>query len=59
MHFLEDKDKQFTFDYAYDPNSLQDQVFHDLGEPMINQALKGYNGRQIVKYIIILTYYNW
>ena len=41
---VEDKDKRFTFDYVYDADSIQQQVFLDLGEPLINQALKGYNG---------------
>lgn len=42
--FVEDKDKKFTFDYAYDAQSVQEQVFIDLGQPLINQALQGYNG---------------
>lgn len=37
-------DKMFTFDYAYDGDSTQVQVYRDLGLPIITQALDGFNG---------------
>jgi hypothetical protein len=38
------EDKIFTFDYAYDGDSSQIQVYQDLGQPIITQALDGFNG---------------
>src|SRR5690349_21086620 len=33
--------KQFTFDHCYFSDSTQQQVYKDLGEPIITQALEG------------------
>lgn len=38
------EDKTFTFDHVYDGNSTQVQVYQDLGRPVVNQALEGFNG---------------
>lgn len=36
-------DRDFTFDYCYDFDSSQEQVYIDIGEPIIKQALEGFN----------------
>jgi len=36
--------KSFTFDHCYDVDSTQEQVYSDLGGPIVMQALDGYNG---------------
>ena len=36
--------KLFTFDYSYGDESLQSQVYTDLGDPLISKAIDGYNG---------------
>jgi len=36
--------KLFTFDHAYDESSLQQEVYTDLGAPLVSRALDGYNG---------------
>lgn len=36
--------KDFTFDYCYDSDSTQLQVYKDLGLPIVNQAVDGFNG---------------
>lgn len=38
------EDKTFTFDYAFDGNSTQQKVYQDLGQPIVSQALDGFNG---------------
>lgn len=38
------EDKTFTFDYAYDGSSTQQQVYGELGRPIVSQALDGFNG---------------
>jgi hypothetical protein len=38
------EDKSFTFDNVYDGNTAQMVVYNDLGKPVINQALDGFNG---------------
>jgi outer membrane protein assembly factor BamE (lipoprotein component of BamABCDE complex) len=38
------EDKLFAFDHVYDGNSSQQQVYLDLGQPIITQALDGFNG---------------
>lgn len=38
------EDKTFTFDYAFDGNSTQQQVYNELGKPIVSQALDGFNG---------------
>jgi hypothetical protein len=38
------EDKMFTFDHAYDGTSTQQQVYSDLGKPIVSQALDGFNG---------------
>ncbi len=35
--------KDFTFDYAYGINSTQEQVYKDIGQPVVTQALDGFN----------------
>jgi hypothetical protein len=37
-------DRSFAFDYCYFEDSLQEQIYHDLGKPVVNQALEGFNG---------------
>ena len=39
------ENKEFTFDHAYQADCTQQQVYEDLGKPIIAQALEGYNGR--------------
>ncbi|RLN67197.1 hypothetical protein BBJ29_006239 [Phytophthora kernoviae] len=36
--------KQFTFDFAYYMESTQAQVYGDIAQPLVDQALQGYNG---------------
>ena len=36
--------KEFTFDHCYYMDSTQDQVYADLGSPVVVQALEGFNG---------------
>jgi len=36
--------KPFTFDYVFDLNSTQDEVFQPLGEDLLSSAFEGYNG---------------
>jgi hypothetical protein len=43
-HHGDDKQKKFTFDYCYFTDSTQDQVYQDLGIPLVQQALDGFNG---------------
>eukprot|EP01038_Epipyxis_sp_PR26KG_P015951 gene15951-21644_t len=38
------EDKDFTFDYCYDSSISQQDVYKDLGEPIVNQAMEGFNG---------------
>ena len=38
------ENKSFAFDYCYFVDSKQESVYKDLGEPIVNQALDGYNG---------------
>lgn len=38
------EEKTFTFDYVYGSDSTQIQVYKDLGDPIITQALDGFNG---------------
>jgi kinesin family protein 1/kinesin family protein 3/17 len=38
------EDKTFTFDFAYDGSCTQQQVYGDLGAPIVSQALDGFNG---------------
>lgn len=35
--------KDFTFDFCYGPDSEQNTVYLDLGQPMLQQALDGFN----------------
>ena len=35
--------KDFTFDHCYSDTSTQDQVFQDLGVPIVKNSLEGYN----------------
>ena len=41
----EDKqaEKEYTFDCCYSSESTQDQVYEDLGKPIVKNALEGYN----------------
>ena len=36
--------KDFSFDYCYYIDSRQEEVYRDLGEPMVVKALEGFNG---------------
>jgi hypothetical protein len=38
------EDKDFTFDHCYGSDSLQTKVYADLGQPIVLQALDGFNG---------------
>lgn len=38
------QEKDFTFDFCYFKDSTQEQVYSDLGRPMISQAMEGFNG---------------
>jgi hypothetical protein len=38
------EDKNFTFDYAYDGNCTQKEVYTDFGHSIVAQALDGFNG---------------
>lgn len=42
------EDKEFTFDHAYQEDCTQQQVYEDLGQPIVAQALEGYNGNNAV-----------
>ena len=35
--------KDYTFDFAYNSNSTQDEVYKDIGEPVVTQAMDGFN----------------
>jgi hypothetical protein len=37
-------EKDFTFDYCYFTESTQEEVYNDIGRPVISQALDGFNG---------------
>lgn len=36
--------KSFSYDFAYDSTSSQEGVHLDLGAPIVEKALQGYNG---------------
>jgi len=38
------KKTDFTFDHAYFMDSSQDQIYNDIGVPVLTKALEGYNG---------------
>jgi hypothetical protein len=38
------KQRNFTFDHVYDWDSTQEQVYAELGIPIVEKALSGYNG---------------
>lgn len=38
------EDQTFTFNFVYDGNVTQQQVYSDLGAPIVVQALDGFNG---------------
>lgn len=38
------EDKDFAFDHCYGVESTQQQVYADLGRPVVSQALDGFNG---------------
>ncbi|KAJ1418578.1 P-loop containing nucleoside triphosphate hydrolase protein [Ochromonadaceae sp. CCMP2298] len=38
------EDKDFTFDHCYFTDSQQTDVYRDLGSPIVQQALDGFNG---------------
>ena len=38
------KRRNFTFDHVYDWDSTQEQVYQELGIPIVEKALSGYNG---------------
>lgn len=37
------KKKSFTYDFTYDTDSTQEQVYNDIGEKVIDNSFKGYN----------------
>ncbi|ETV95801.1 hypothetical protein, variant 2 [Aphanomyces invadans] len=37
-------DKTFTFDFAFDTDSVQDHVYAAVAQPLVDQAFQGYNG---------------
>ena len=37
-------DKRFTFDYVFDQNRTQEEVYRKIGLPIVESVLKGYNG---------------
>jgi hypothetical protein len=37
------KDKPFTYDFVFSPETSQDQVFRDCALPLIDFLFKGYN----------------
>lgn len=37
------RDRQFEFDHVFDPSSSQEQVYEQLGAPLLKEALNGYN----------------
>ena len=41
----DDPPKKFTFDGAYDMNSNSQMIYEDVGFPLIESVLEGYNGR--------------
>ncbi len=43
MHPLQEE-KRFTFDYCYGEDSTQSTIFADLGVPILEKALGGFNG---------------
>lgn len=45
--------KAFTYDFAYDWMSTQEQVHLDLGAPIVEKALQGYNGEKTIDYITV------
>ena len=42
-HGNEKDSKDFTFDYSYGMESTQEQVYKDIGDPVVTQALDGFN----------------
>eukprot|EP01112_Ceratiomyxa_fruticulosa_P006218 TRINITY_DN17008_c0_g1_i1.p1 TRINITY_DN17008_c0_g1~~TRINITY_DN17008_c0_g1_i1.p1 ORF type:complete len:665 (+),score=165.94 TRINITY_DN17008_c0_g1_i1:1544-3538(+) len=42
--YADTKEYPFTFDHAYFWNCTQEQVYADLGVPLLEKALSGYNG---------------
>ena len=36
--------RDFTFDGVYGPESTQDDIFKECGEPIVDDVLRGYNG---------------
>lgn len=39
-----DETKQFTFDYTYGDDALQEEIYNDTGAPIVANVLEGYNG---------------
>lgn len=44
--------KAFTYDFAYDWTSTQEQVHLDLGAPIVEKALQGYNGEKTTPFTL-------
>ena len=36
--------KEFTFDRAFPPGCTQDEVYNEVGGPIVDAVMKGYNG---------------
>ena len=36
--------REFSFDYTYDDDSIQQTVYDNLGAPLLNKAFEGWNG---------------
>ena len=39
------EDNSFTFDRVFQPSSTQEDVFEEIGKPLIQTVFEGYNGR--------------
>lgn len=38
------KQRDFVFDYVFDPDSTQDSVYDRIARPVVTDVLKGFNG---------------
>lgn len=38
------EDKNFAFDFVFDENCLQSEVWEAIGDPILSKAFSGYNG---------------
>lgn len=40
----DDQEKSFTYNYVYDIGTKQEKIYEDIGQQVVNNAHKGYNG---------------